>query len=268
MGSTKVRTVPGLLARAVLQGEPAQPVSLAQSRPPAHHTPAFLPASSMDVGLGGGGQVEVEHGTHVVEVDAPGHACLGIGGPVGTTTLSPALPSCCSPAQPTGKVSNKAFTEPQDWATGDSLNFTTVPGAEGSGAAKTLPGPQLWGNGGTPCPTGWSENHHRQRLGAPVSPQNYPAPGHSCTPPAGWAVSPRDRVSTTPAALPLVLPTELVCPSTLSILRSRAGLRGLCQQPGLAPHSGTLVSVSPRRIEGQKQGLTCPPWVLYPDACL
>lgn len=92
MGSTKVRTVPGLLARAVLQGEPAQPVSLAQSSPPAHHTPAFLPAGSMDVGLGGGGQVEVEHGTHVVEVDAPGHACLGIGGPVGTHNTQPRSP--------------------------------------------------------------------------------------------------------------------------------------------------------------------------------
>lgn len=70
------------------------PAVCPQSRPPDLHTPAFLPAGSMDVGLGGGGQVKVEHGAHVVEVYAPGHACLRIGGPARntqhSTLLSPA----------------------------------------------------------------------------------------------------------------------------------------------------------------------------------
>lgn len=77
--------MPGLLARAVLQGETTQPVSLAvcptvcpQSRCPVHYASVLLPASPVYVGLGGGGEIKVEHSTHVVEVYAPRHACLRI----------------------------------------------------------------------------------------------------------------------------------------------------------------------------------------------
>lgn len=101
MGSTKVKTMPGLLARAVLQGETTRPVSLAvcptvcpQSRCPARHASVLLPAGPMYVGLGGGGEIKVEHGTYVVEVYAPGHACLWIRSPVrkhANLRLSPPL---------------------------------------------------------------------------------------------------------------------------------------------------------------------------------
>lgn len=84
-GSTKVKTIPGLLARAVLQGHEARHESPPQARTllPARHTLALPPASPMDVGLRGGGQIEVEHSAHVVEVYSPGHAGLRIRSPVG-----------------------------------------------------------------------------------------------------------------------------------------------------------------------------------------
>lgn len=64
------------------------------SRCPACHAPALSPASSMDVGLRAGRQVKVEHGTHVVEVYAPGHACLRVRSPARTahSRLAPVLP--------------------------------------------------------------------------------------------------------------------------------------------------------------------------------
>lgn len=37
----------------------------------------------MYVGLGGGGEIKVEHSTHVVEVYAAGHTSLRISGPAG-----------------------------------------------------------------------------------------------------------------------------------------------------------------------------------------
>lgn len=86
VGSTKVRTMPGLLARAVLQRENIKCVSLARrvcpsARPGSRPRPTLLPASPMDIGLCSARKVKIEDCRHVVEVYAPGHTRLWIRGP-------------------------------------------------------------------------------------------------------------------------------------------------------------------------------------------
>lgn len=83
-GSTKVRTVPGLLARAVLQKlNLSLRICLPQHASPSPQTLCHpLPARPMNVGFGGWWEVKVEHSSDVVEVYAPSHACLRVGGSV------------------------------------------------------------------------------------------------------------------------------------------------------------------------------------------
>ena len=122
VGSTKVNTMPGLLARAVLQGEtaPLKLLSCILGEPtllvPSPPRPAPIPASTVNVGLRAGGEVKVEHSRHVVEVYAASHTCIWVRGPAGNTmtgsppcSLSHVLMPIASTESP-----NKACVEPQD----------------------------------------------------------------------------------------------------------------------------------------------------------